>query len=122
MYSKSFDELEWYLRDYFFKNEKTGIYKTSVNEIDLANTLIEKYFRFRDYKPGELSKSIKPLIEKLIELNVIKNNPHEKNMIEISNIERFQCSKCYFICYLSEFEKLMCFRCESIDLKLFKAK
>ena len=122
MYAKSFDELEWYLRDYFFKNEKTGIYQTLRNEIDLDNTLIEKYFRFREHKPEELSKSLKPLIEKLIALNVIKNNPHEKNMIDMSNIERFQCSKCYFICYLSEIEKRMCFRCKSIDLKPFNVR
>ncbi|MGD1837010.1 MAG: hypothetical protein ACPKPY_02995 [Nitrososphaeraceae archaeon] len=106
MNSKSFDELEWYLGDYFFKNEKIGIYQTSKNEIELANNLITKYFRFREYKPEELFHSLKILIEKLTKLKVIKNFPNN-NIIEISNIERFQCSECYLIYYISEMEKNM---------------
>lgn len=124
-------ELEWYLRDHFFRQSNKGI--TRFERKSLTRDLITLYLRYRNYSLERINEMINPVLEDLISRRVIKikdnkNNNYKNfnsnnhNLISfelMSLLSRLQCSKCYYISYLGTAEPKNCLRCSSTNLHEF---
>ena len=111
-------ELDWYIRDHFFRQSNTG--KTVFRMESLPNDLVTLYLRYRDHDPGKLSESMVPVISSLVSRNVLKQNGNELNLA--GKLARLQCAKCFYINYLTVSEPLACMRCQANDLHDFPKK
>ena len=122
MYSEiTLNEFEWYLRDLFFRNSKDN----KQLEIDylekerIAENL-KNYLRYRDLDILEIHNLLDIVLERMVKDNIIKTD--EKKVKIRSNIERKQCTKCFYINYLWENEIIKCKRCDTSDLREFQPK
>ena len=124
-------ELEWYLRDHFFRQSNKGV--TQFERKSLTQDMITLYLRYRNYSRQRLEEMINPVLENLISRRVItekdsnnkKNNSgsnFDLNSFELTYpLSRLQCSACFYISYLSTAEPRSCLRCSSINLHDFPA-
>ena len=124
-------ELEWYLRDHFFRQSNKGV--TQFERKSLTQDMITLYLRYRNYSRQRLEEMINPVLENLISRRVItsKDNNNKKNNsgsnFDLNSYEltfplsRLQCSACFYISYLSKAEPRNCLRCSSINLHDFPA-
>jgi hypothetical protein len=129
--NREIKELEWYLRDHFFRQSNKGI--TQFEGKSLTRDLIALYLRYRNYSLERINEMINPVLEDLISRRVItiKNNKNNDNKYIDSNsndlisfeltslLSRLQCSKCFYISYLSTDEQKNCLRCSSTNLHDF---
>lgn len=112
-------ELEWYLRDYFFRKFNQGI--DHFKKESLGDEMINLYLRYRNYNLEDMNDLINIVVENLIVLQVIKKV--ENNSLELAGrFDRLQCSKCFYISYLNISEPLNCLRCLSSELHDFPKK
>jgi hypothetical protein len=121
-------ELEWYLRDHFFRQSNKGVTQFEIRS--LAQDMITLYLRYRSYSLQGINEMINPVLENLISRRVItgKDNNNKNNNsgnFDLNSFEftlplsRLQCSACFYISYLSTAEPRSCLRCSSINLHEF---
>jgi hypothetical protein len=112
------NELEWYFRDFLFRNLNKGILQLKVQSI--STNMIETYLRYRNEESSQISSNLKIVLENLVSSKLIELRD---NLVIIRDgISRLQCSKCYYICYLGNLEAKSCLRCQSNELNTFPKK
>lgn len=113
------NEIEWYLRDHFFRKCNQGI--QYLNKESLAGEMISLYLRYRNYNLQDMNDIITTTVEDLISRQVIRKI--DSNLLELtSRFSRLQCSKCFYISYLNSNEPRNCLRCSSNELHDFPKK
>jgi hypothetical protein len=122
-------ELEWYLRDHFFRQSNKGI--TQFERKSLTHDIITLYLRYRSYSLQRINEMINPVLKNLISRRVItsKDDNNNKNIdsdnYKLKSFEltfpllRLQCSMCFYVSYLSADEPRICLRCSSTNLHDF---
>ena len=111
-------EFEWYLRDHLFRQSNQG--RQQFKEESLAEEIISLYLRYRDSNLHNMNEIKNIVVENLVHRQVIKRMD---NSLELTGkLTRLQCSKCFYISYLSDNEPRNCLRCSSIDLHDFPKK
>ena len=113
-------ELDWYLRDHFFRQSNTG--RLKFEKKMLPAELVKLYLRYRNDNIDEISQLLDSVIGSLLHRNVIKMYDDHDSFELCGTLKRFQCSKCYYISYLMEAEDLACLRCSSNALDEFPKK
>jgi hypothetical protein len=111
-------EFEWYLRDHLFRQSNQG--RQQFNDESLAEELISLYLRYRDSNLHNMNEMKNIVVENLVHRQVIKRMENSLELTE--KLTRLQCSKCFYISYLSDNEPRDCLRCSSIDLHDFPKK
>jgi hypothetical protein len=113
-------EFEWYLRDYFFRQ-----YNQGKQEFD-KETLVQGirfYLRYRNSEWQKISALIDSVVELLSSRSVVVIKEVGGNPIRLtSGLSRLQCSKCFYISYLSSNEPMKCLRCSAMELRDFPKK
>jgi hypothetical protein len=111
-------EFEWYLRDHLFRQSNQG--RQQFKEESLAEEIISLYLRYRDSNLYNMNEIKNIVVENLVHRQVIERM---ENSLELTGkLTRLQCSKCFYISYLSDNEPRNCLRCSSIDLHDFPKK
>ena len=111
-------EFEWYLRDHLFRQSNQG--RQQFKEELLAEEIISLYLRYRDSNLHNMNEIKNIVVENLVHRQVIERM---ENSLELTGkLTRLQCSKCFYISYLSDNEPRNCLRCSSIDLHDFPKK
>ena len=119
MNEKELSELEWYLRDHFFRQYKQG--RCQFRKETLPTEMIKLYLRYRNSEVLKMSFMINSVLERLSSRSVITQL--EDGSIELTSaLTRLQCSKCFYICYLSNNEPNKCARCSATELHSFATK
>lgn len=116
-------ELEWYLRDHFFR--KYNQEGSEVISDELPSEMVKLYLRYRGADIGYLSGLTQLVLERLEQAKVIIPFSEEVGIKKFrisSNLRRFQCSKCKYISYLCRLEPNNCLRCGSAELHDFLPK
>jgi NAD-dependent SIR2 family protein deacetylase len=113
-------ELDWYLRDHLFRQSNTGRIRFEKKMVPAE--LVKLYLRYRNDNVDEISQLLDSVIDSLLHRNVIKMYDDHNSFELCGNLKRFQCSKCYYISYLTEAEDLACLRCNSTTLDEFPKK
>jgi hypothetical protein len=112
-------ELDWYLRDHFFRQSNKG--RLEFEQKMLPSEIIKAYLRYRNDDINEISQLVDVVVGNLLHQHVIKMK--DGNSIElVGTLRRLQCSKCYYVSYLAEVEELACLRCSSKTLDEFPKK
>jgi hypothetical protein len=70
-------ELEWYLRDHFFRQSNKGI--TQFERKSLTHDIITLYLRYRSYSLQRINEMINPVLENLISRRVITSKDDNNN-------------------------------------------
>ena len=113
-------EFEWYLRDHLFRQSNQDRRQQQFKKESLAQEMISLYLRYRNYTSQHMNEIINAVVEKLISRQVLKK---VENSLELtSRLSRLQCSKCFYISYLSSNEPRNCLRCVSNELHDFPKK
>jgi hypothetical protein len=111
-------EFEWYLRDHLFRQSNQG--RQQFKEESLAEEIISLYLRYRDSNLHYMNEIKNIVVENLVHRQVIERM---ENSLELTGkLTRLQCSKCFYISYLSDNEPRNCLRCSTIDLHDFPKK
>ena len=111
-------ELEWYLRDHLFRNLSHGKRKLEIQ--NLPEEMIKVYLRYRNSDVDKMSCMISHVLKQLSSKSVIKQ---AQGSLEVAgSLNRLQCSKCFYICYLSDNEPKKCYRCFTAQLHSFPNK
>ena len=111
-------EFEWYLRDHLFRQSNQG--RQQFKEESLAEEIISLYLRYRDSNLHNMNEIKNIVVENLVHRQVIERM---ENSLELTGkLTRLQCSKCFYISYLSDNEPRNCLRCSTIDLHDFPKK
>lgn len=120
MYSEiKLKEFEWYLRDFLFRatnNNKNTDLLINFKKDDMSSSL-RKYLRYKNSDIEEISNLLEIVLIKLQKDKVLTIN--NKNIKIEAKLTRTQCSKCFYINYLSINESIQCSRCNSPDLHKF---
>jgi hypothetical protein len=111
-------ELDWYLRDHFFRQSAKG--RNAFMRESLPNEMVELYLRYRGNDPGQLSETMTPVIQNLVSRKVVGQNGSELTLN--GSLARLQCSKCFYINYLADGEPRECLRCRHLELHDFPRK
>ena len=113
-------EFEWYLRDHLFRQSNQSIQQQQFKKESLAQEMTRLYLRYRNSTLQHMNEMINAVVEKLISGKVLKKFD---NSLELtSRLSRLQCSKCFYISYLSGNEPRNCLRCSSNQLNDFPKK
>jgi len=112
------NELEWYFRDFLFRNFNKGIFQLEIKSI--PTNIIETYLRYRNEESSHISSILEIVLGNLVSSKLIER--HDNLVIIRDGITRLQCSKCYYICYLGNLEVKSCLRCQSNELDTFPKK
>lgn len=127
--NREIKELEWYLRDHFFRQSIKGI--TKFERKSLTQDMITLYLRYRNYSIQGIDEMLNPVLENLISRRVITSKDYNNNKNDdsdnldqksfelASQLSRLQCSACFYISYLSTAEPRSCLRCSSTYLHDF---
>ena len=112
-------ELDWYLRDHFFRESNKG--RLEFEQRMLPSEIIKAYLRYRNDDTSEISRLVDIVIGNLLHQHVIKmKDGHSFELV--GTLKRLQCSKCYYVSYLAGAEELACLRCNSKTLDEFPRK
>jgi len=113
-------EFEWYLRDYFFRQYNQGNQEFN-KEILIQG--IRFYLRYRNFELRKIAALIDSAVESLSSRSVVVIKEVDVNPIRLtSGLSRLQCSKCFYISYLSTNEPMKCLRCSAMELHDFPKK
>ena len=108
-------ELEWYLRDHLFRNFSHGRRMFEIQ--GLPEEMIKKYLRYRNSDVDKMSAMLSRVLKQLTYQSVITQS---QGSVELAgSLNRLQCSKCFYICYLSDNEPKKCARCSAEELHTF---
>ena len=111
-------ELEWYLRDHFFRQSGKG--RAQFARSQVAAEMATLYLRFRGYDVSQLSDSLAPVIDDLVSMHVLAQAGDTLELA--SKLLRMQCAKCFYVSYFSEAEPKLCQRCSRQELHEFPRK
>ena len=111
-------ELEWYLRDHLFRNYSHGKRKFEIQ--NLPEEIIKVYVRYRDSDVDKMSVMISQVIKQLSSKSVITQS--QASLEVAGSLNRLQCSKCFYVSYLSDNEPKKCARCSAEELDTFPKK
>jgi hypothetical protein len=114
-------EFEWYLRDHLFRQSNQGRQQQFKKE-SLAKEMTSLYLRYRNSTTSQhMNEMINAVVEKLISRQVLKK--FENSLELTSRLSRLQCSRCFYISYLSSSnEPRNCLRCSFNELHDFPKK
>ena len=112
------NEMEWYFRDFVFRNYNTGVLQFDMEHI--AGNMVKTYLRYRNAEPGHIASILKVVLENLISCKFLERR--DKFVRIRDGISRLQCGKCYYTCYLGNLEERLCLRCKSNELRTFPKK
>jgi hypothetical protein len=115
-------EFEWYLRDHLFRQSNQGRQQQQqqLKKESLAEEMITLYLRYRNSSLQHINEMINAVVENLISRQVLKKL---ENSLELtSRLSRLQCSRCFYISYLSSNEPRNCLRCSYSELYDFPKK
>jgi hypothetical protein len=112
------NEMEWYFRDFMFRNYNAGVLQFDMEHI--ASNMVKTYLRYRNAEPGHIASILKIVLENLISCKFLE--PRDKFVRLGDGISRLQCGKCYYTCYLGNLEERLCLRCKSNELRTFPKK
>jgi hypothetical protein len=115
-------EFEWYLRDHLFRQSNQGRQQQQqFKKESLAEEMINLYLRYRNSSLQHINEMINAVVENLISRQVLKK--FENSLELTSRLSRLQCSKCFYISYLSSSnEPRNCLRCSYSELHDFPKK
>jgi hypothetical protein len=115
-------EFEWYLRDHLFRQSNQGRQQQQqFKKESLAQEMTSLYLRYRTSTSQHMNEMINAVVEKLISCQVLKK--FENSLELTSRLSRLQCSKCFYISYLSSSnEPRNCLRCSFNELHDFPKK
>jgi hypothetical protein len=113
-------EFEWYLRDDLFRKSNQGRQQQQFKKESLALEMIGLHLRYRNSTSQHMNEMINAVVENLISRQVLKK--FENSLELTSRLSRLQCSKCFYISYLSSNEPRNCLRCSFNDLNDFPKK
>jgi hypothetical protein len=86
----------------------------------IPKTLVDTYLKYRNANVDEITILLHSAVENLVQRNVVN---HGNTFIELKGkLTRKQCGKCFYVCYVSENEPLLCFRCSNAELRDFPIK
>ena len=108
-------EFEWYLRDHLFRQSNQG--RQQFKKDSLTQEITSLYLRYRNSNPQNINEMINVVVENLISRQVLKT--FENSLQLTGSLSRLQCSKCFYISYLSSNELRNCLRCLSNELHDF---
>jgi hypothetical protein len=114
-------EFEWYLRDHLFRQSNQGR-QQQFKKKSLAKEMTSLYLRYRNSTTSQhMNEMINAVVEKLISRQVLKE---VENSLELTSrrLCRLQCSKCFYVSYLSSNEPRNCLRCSFNELHDFPKK
>ncbi len=113
-------EFEWHLRDLFFKSNKNNNqdFIKYFRKDEVVNYIINNYPRYRNSEAGEILNILNMVLENMQKINVKMMVDSETIKISL-NFSRKQCTKCFYINYLSINESIQCSRCNSDKLQEF---
>ena len=111
-------EFEWYLRDHLFRQSNQGRQQQQQfkKESLAAQEMTSLYLRYRNSTTSQhMNEMINAVVENLISRQVLKKF---ENSLELRSrrLSRLQCSKCFYISYLSSNEPRNCLRCSFNEL------
>ena len=112
------NEFEWYLRDHFFRQTSKG--RQQFKKESLASEMTGMYFRYRNSPSQHMNEMVNVAVESLVLRKVLSKL--EDSLELTSRLSRLQCSKCFYISYLSNNETRSCLRCSSKELQDFPKK
>jgi len=118
-------EFEWYLRDYFFRqSNRQQDSRHKFQKERLGIEIMNLYLRYRNSNLEKLNELVTLVSENLISRHVVikksNNISADNSSLELTNkLSRLQCSKCFYISYLSINESRNCLRCSSTELHDF---
>ena len=114
-------EFEWYLRDHLFRQSNQGRQEQQqFKKESLALEMISSYLRYRNSSSQHINEMINAVVENLTLRQVLKK--FENSLELTSRLSRLQCSKCFYISYLSSNEPRNCLRCSYSELRDFPKK
>jgi hypothetical protein len=113
-------EFEWYLRDHLFRQSNQDRQQQQFKKESLAQEMTSLYLRYRNSTSQHMNEMINAVVENLISGKVLKK--FENSLELTSRLSRLQCSKCFYISYLSGNEPRNCLRCSSNQLNDFPKK
>ncbi|MDW3627162.1 MAG: hypothetical protein QOK72_11005, partial [Nitrososphaeraceae archaeon] len=115
-------EFEWYLRDHLFRQSNQGRQQQQFKKESLAQDMTSLYLRYRNSTSLQhMNEMINAVVENLISRQVLKK--FENSLELTSRLSRLQCSKCFYVSYLSSSnEPRNCLRCLSNELHDFPKK
>jgi hypothetical protein len=115
-------EFEWYLRDHLFRQSNQGRQQQQqFKKESLAQEMTSLYLRYRNSTLQHMNEMINAVVENLISRQVLKK--FESSLELTSRLSRLQCSKCFYISYLSSSnEPRNCLRCSFNELHDFPNK
>ncbi len=114
-------EFEWYLRDHLFRQSNQGRQEQQqFKKESIAQEMISLYLRYRNSSSQHINEMINAVVENLISRKVLKK--FENSLELTSRLSRLQCSKCFYISYLSSNEPRNCLRCSYSELHDFPKK
>jgi hypothetical protein len=108
-------ELEWYLRDHFFRQAGKG--RTQFQRSAIAGEMASLYLRYRGYDPQQLAESMSPILDDMVSMQILKQTGD--NLEVAGALFRMQCGKCFYVSYLAEKEPRTCQRCSGTELHEF---
>jgi len=112
-------EFEWYLRDHLFRQSNQG--RQQFKKESLTQEMTSLYLRYRNSTTLQhMNEMINAVVEKLISRQVLKK--FENSLELTSRLSRLQCSKCFYVSYLSSNEPRNCLRCSFNELHDFPKK
>jgi hypothetical protein len=112
-------EFEWYLRDHLFRQSNQG--RQQFKKESFAREMTSLYLRYRTSTSQHMNDMINAVVENLISREVLKK--FENSLELTSRLSRVQCSKCFYISYLSSSnEPRNCLRCSFNELHDFPKK
>jgi hypothetical protein len=111
-------ELDWYLRDHLFKQSSAG--KTMFMRDSLPNEMVGIYLRYREADVQQLSETMAPVLQNMAARKVLEDMGNELKLL--GRLVRLQCTKCFYINYLTDAEPRACLRCQSNELHDFPKK
>jgi hypothetical protein len=113
-------EFEWYLRDHIFR-QSNNQGRQKFQKETLAKEMMNLYLRYRNSDLENLNEMVNRVSENLLLRKVIKmtNSDTDKSLELTRKLSRLQCSKCFYISYLSSNEPKDCLRCSSTELHEF---
>ena len=112
-------EFEWYLRDHLFRQSNQG--RQQFKKESLTKEMASLYLRYKNSTSQHMNEMINAVVKNLISRKVLKK--FENSLDLTSRLSRLQCSKCFYISYLSSSnEPRNCLRCLSNELHDFPKK
>jgi hypothetical protein len=110
-------EFEWYLRDHFFRQFNNQS-RQKIQKDTLGKEMMNLYLRYRNSNLEKLNELVNIVSENLLSRQVIIKKTNDSLELT-SKLSRLQCSKCFYISYISNNEPKNCLRCSSTELHDF---